>query len=66
MVANCFFPRISNPLSSVKTRSCPDFNMLLLLGQQQHISYGEYLLKNKDSTRKQRRQMIVYHYKYKQ
>lgn len=63
--SNPFFIQIPKPLKTLKTRSCPNFQDLLLLGQQQFISYGEYLIKNQHSTKKQRLTMIKYHYKNK-
>ena len=45
-----------------KLNSFSDFNKLIFKGDQKFLSYGEYLTKNKVTTRKKRRLMIKYHY----
>ena len=47
---------------SKKLNSFSEFNRLILKGDQKFLSYGEYLAKNKVTTRKKRRLIIKYHY----
>ena len=47
----------------MKSVSFNDFSKLILKGSQNFCTYGEYVAKNRNTTKEQRKLMISYHYK---